>query len=112
MSSGWVRWIMEQHHFPFKVIYAKEINAGNLRDKYDVILFVGGAIPAVSTSGRTVPRDTSFKEETIPLEFRSSIGRITADTSIPQLKRFMEAGGIIVTIGSSTNLAYHLKLPV
>jgi hypothetical protein len=112
MSSGWVRWILEQHHFPFKVIYAKEINAGNLHDKYDVILFVGGAIPSVSTSGRAVPRDTSFKEETIPLEFRSSIGRISADTSIPQLKRFMEAGGSIVTIGSSTNLAYHLKLPV
>ncbi|MBA3673923.1 MAG: peptidase [Chitinophagaceae bacterium] len=112
MPSGWVRWIMEQHHFAFKVIYAKEINAGNLHDKYDVILFVGGAIPSVSTSGRTGARDTSFNQETIPLEFRSTIGRITADTSIPQLKRFMEAGGKVITIGSSTNLAYHLKLPV
>src|SRR5690606_31521356 len=32
--------------------------------------------------------------------------------SIPQLKKFMEAGGKIVTIGSSTGLAYHLGLPV
>ena len=29
-----------------------------------------------------------------------------------RLKKFLEAGGNIVTIGSSTNLAYHLKLPV
>ena len=29
-----------------------------------------------------------------------------------QLKLFMEEGGKIVTIGSSTQLAYHLKLPV
>jgi hypothetical protein len=28
------------------------------------------------------------------------------------LKAFLEAGGTIVTIGSSTNLAYHLALPI
>ncbi|MGI8582451.1 MAG: M14 family metallopeptidase [Chitinophagaceae bacterium] len=112
MPSGWVRWIMEQHHFPFHVIYSKEINAGNLRNRYDVILFVGGAIPAVATSTRPIVRDTTFKPESIPVEFRQQIGRISADTSIPQLKRFLEAGGSIVTTGSSANLAYHLKLPV
>jgi len=32
--------------------------------------------------------------------------------SIPALKKFLEEGGTIVTIGSSTSLAYHLKLPV
>ena len=112
MPSGWVRWIMEQYHFPFNVIYPKEINAGNLRDKYDVIVFVGGAIPSVSATGRTGGRDTSFKPESVPVEWHQNIGRISADTSIPQLKRFIEAGGSIVTIGSSTNLAYHLKLPV
>jgi hypothetical protein len=103
---------MEQHRFPFKNIFAKEINAGHLRNNYDVIVFVGGAIPAVSTTGRPQNRDTSIREENIPAEYRTTIGRITADSSIPQLKRFMEDGGNVVTIGSSTNLAYHLKLPV
>ncbi|HUS02364.1 MAG TPA: M14 metallopeptidase family protein [Chitinophagaceae bacterium] len=112
MPSGWVRWIMEQHHFSFHVIYSKEIDAGNLHDKYDVIVFLGGAIPPVSTSTRSATRDTTFKPETIPEEWRQNIGRISADTSIPQLKKFMEAGGSVVTIGSSSNLAYHLKLPV
>ena len=111
MSSGWVRWVMEQHHYAFDVIYAKQINAGNLRDKYDAIVFVGGAIPAVSTTGRPVPRDT-LNPETIPAEYRNNVGRISADTSIPQLKRFLQEGGNILTIGSSSNLAYHLKLPV
>jgi hypothetical protein len=40
------------------------------------------------------------------------LGRITKDTSIPRLKEFLEAGGTIITIGTSTNLAYHLGLPV
>jgi hypothetical protein len=39
-------------------------------------------------------------------------GRITAEKTIPQLKAFLEAGGSIVTIGSSANLAYQLNLPV
>jgi hypothetical protein len=109
ISSGWVRWILEQYHFPFKLIYAKEIDAGNLRDKYDMIIFVGGAIPTV---GARPSRDTTARSDSIPPEFRSQLGRISADTSIPQIKKFLESGGFVLTIGSSGNLAYHLKLPV
>ncbi len=119
MPSGWVRWMMEQYHFPMKVVYAQDINAGDLRKKFDVIVFVTRAIPAVSSgTPRPAGGDGEFgfgrepKTEDIPTEFRPWMGRITADKSIPQLKKFMEEGGNIVTIGSSTNLAYHLGLPV
>jgi hypothetical protein len=37
---------------------------------------------------------------------------VTPDKTIPNLKKFMEDGGTVITIGSSTNLAYHLGLPV
>ncbi|MGB4843324.1 MAG: M14 metallopeptidase family protein [Ferruginibacter sp.] len=109
MSSGWVRWIMEQYNYSFDVIYAKEIDAGNLRSKYDVIVFVGGAIPSIDSrsSTRGMP-----DEEKIPDEYKNTIGRITAEKSIPQLQKFAEEGGHIITIGSSTQLAYHFKLPV
>jgi hypothetical protein len=40
------------------------------------------------------------------------VGRISGDKSIPALKIFIEAGGTVITIGSSANLAYHLKLPI
>ncbi len=109
MPSGWMRWIFEQHHFNYSVIYAQDIDAGNLREKYDVILFVSEGIPPV-TAGRGGFRGP--RAEDIPAEYRKTLGRITADTSIVQLKLFAEAGGTIVTIGSSTNLAYHFKLPV
>jgi hypothetical protein len=111
ISSGWLRWIMEQHHFNYKTIYAKEIDAGNLNEKYDVIIFVSGAIPSLSSSERTNSRDTT-KLKDIPAEYRSQWGKISADTSITELKKFMESGGSIVTIGRSTSLAYHLKLAV
>jgi hypothetical protein len=40
MPSGWVRWLMEQYRFDAEIIYAKDIDAGDLKKKYDVIIFV------------------------------------------------------------------------
>jgi hypothetical protein len=116
MPSGWTRWIFEQYHFPFTVVFAKELDAGNLKSKYDVILFVGGAIPAYraeagsNAMGGYEGREPSEKE--IPEMYHAQLGRITAAKSIPALKEFAEAGGTIITVGSSANLAYHFKLPV
>ena len=112
MSSGWVRWIFEQYHFPFTLVYPKEIDTTGLQDKYDVIVFVDGAIPAIRVEAPTGFVPPEPKTEDIPAEFHSQLGRITASKSIPSLKAFLESGGTIVTIGSSANLAYHLKLPV
>jgi hypothetical protein len=116
MPSGWTRWIFEQYHFPFTVVFAKEIDAGNLKSKYDVILFVGGAIPAFraeagsNAMGGYEGREPNEKE--IPEMYHAQLGRITAAKSIPALKEFTEAGGTIITVGSSANLAYHFKLPI
>ncbi|PST85048.1 peptidase [Pedobacter yulinensis] len=109
MASGWVRWLMEQFHYPATVIYPQDIDAGNLNAKFDVIVFVGGAIPPVQ---QPASRQPGPDPNDIPEAFRHMLGRITAEKSIPQLKRFLEEGGTVVTIGSSTNLAYHLGLPV
>ena len=117
MPSGWTRWLMEQYHFPIQLVYAQDIDAGDLRKKYDVILFVTRAIPGVgnANANRSEGEFSASREpkaEELPSEYRPWLGRITADKSIPKLKQFMEAGGSVVTIGTSTNLAYHLGLPV
>ncbi len=109
MPSGWMRWIFEQFKFEYTVIYAQEIDKGDLKNKYDVILFVEGAMPSLNTNAR---RPAGPKPEDTPDEFKKTIGSLGVETSIPALKKFMEDGGTVLTIGSSTNLAYHLKLPV
>ncbi|MDO6434868.1 M14 family metallopeptidase [Flavitalea sp. BT771] len=117
LPSGWIRWIAEQYHFPVEVIYPKDIDSVDLHARFDLIIFVSGAIPPLPTPGATMPGRGRFggrqpKPEDIPEEYRSHLGRITADKSIPRLRKFLEEGGNIVTIGASTNLAYHLGLPV
>ncbi len=115
IPSGWIRWLMEQYHYSAQIIYPQEIDAGNLKQKYDVMIFVTGAIPALGRAENQAGEGGSGRQpkaDSIPTEYHSWLGKITAEKSIPQLKKFMEAGGTVVTIGTSTNLAYQIGLPV
>ncbi len=113
MPSGWTRWILEQQGIPFDVVYPQQLDAGNLRQKYDVIVFVDGAIPGT----RENPMAAFFRgrqpaPDEIPAEFRGHLGSVTVEKTVPQLRTFLEQGGSVITIGSSTALAEHLGLPI
>ena len=109
MDSGWARWILEQYQFPFEKVFPGTLDAGNLNAKYDVLVFVEGGIPAVGAG----PGGAQPAAADIPAEYRSMLGRVSADRTIPELKRFVENGGTVITIGaSSTNLARHFQLPI
>lgn len=115
MPSGWVRWLLEQYEFPFKVVFPQELDAGDLVSKFDVLIFVDGAIPA--RDGQSEGRgETPFgrvpNPENIPAEYRSWLGNVTVAKTVPQLRKFLEAGGTILAIGSSTNLGYHVGVPM
>lgn len=107
MPSGHIRWLLEQFEFPFTVVYPQDIDAG-LENKYDVVILPTGAISSGSASrgfGGTRERD-------IPKEYQHMTGRLTEAKSAPVLKRFLDQGGTVLTIGSSTSLASMLGLPV
>ncbi|MGA7240479.1 MAG: peptidase, partial [Bryobacteraceae bacterium] len=48
----------------------------------------------------------------VPEEYRGRLGRITEEKTIPQIKRFVESGGAVVTVGSSTGMAELLGVPL
>jgi hypothetical protein len=110
MPSGHTRWLLEQYEYPFEVVYPATLDAGNLRAKYDVIVLTDGAIPA--QGGGRGGGGFGQQRFTPPPEFAHMVGRITADKTVPQLKKFLDEGGEIVTIGSSTQLGYMLDLPI
>lgn len=111
IPSGWMRWILEQYRYPYDLIYPKDIDAGNLKKKYDVILFVKGGIPAFGSSNDSSSASRR-NAEGIPAEYRHMLGAVTVEKSIPKLHQFLEDGGQVVALGSATALAYHLNLPV
>src|SRR6185369_7314752 len=116
MPSGWTRWLFEQYEFPFEVVYPGMLDAGNLNAKYDVLVFVDGGIPERDPSAGAAPAGGGFGAQppaaTIPAEFRGWLGRVTVAKTVPEIRKFIENGGTVLTIGSSTVLGRHLGLPI
>ena len=119
MPSGWLRWLLEQFEFPFEVVYPQTLDAGDLKNKFDVLIFTDGAFRA-GGGGRGGGgggaggggRGGTANAAPIPEEYRAHQGRISAETTIPQIKKFLDAGGSIVTVGSSTSMAQLLGVPI
>jgi hypothetical protein len=115
MPSGWTRWIFEQFEFPFELVYPQTLDAGDLKSKFDVLVFTDGAYRAPGGAGGRGGGGFGGgapDPQSIPEKYRSHLGRVTPATTIPQLKKFLDAGGSIVTIGSSTSMAALLGVPV
>jgi hypothetical protein len=102
-TSGWTRWLFEQYEFPFEVVYPRTLDHGDLRSRFDVLVF-----PGSTPNGAVQPAP-----ETIPEKYRARLGRITEDTTAPRLREFVKAGGSIVTVGSgSIRMAEWLDVPI
>jgi hypothetical protein len=114
MTSGWLRWIFEQFEFPFTVVYPQALDEGNLASRFDVLVFPDGAMPRIDDTGRGM-NNRLFRQpkpEDLPADLRDHLGHVTAEKTIPQLRKFVESGGTIVTLGGSASLAQLFNLPV
>jgi hypothetical protein len=122
MPSGWIRYELEKFEFPFTVVFPPVLDEGNLSQKFDVIIVPSDGIPANALGGNTgggggggdAPEagNAAANTQNVPAEYRDRVGAITAAKTFPQLKKFMEDGGAIVTIGNATDFALQLGLPL
>jgi len=127
--------VLEQWEYAFEVVYPPDLDEGNLRDKYDVIILPDGALREGSMFARffsgmpdsTVQQILSspmFQRmmaqfgmgptdpSTIPEEWRERMGETSDEHTVPQLQQFLEDGGTVLAIGSSTILGSKLSLPI
>ncbi|MEW6455699.1 MAG: M14 metallopeptidase family protein [Acidobacteriota bacterium] len=91
MDEGWLRFVLEKFDFEFKVVQNSEIKAGNLAEKFDVII-----IPPMPLKIILEGKD---KGEVSP-EYAGGIG---IDGTI-NIRDFVRNGGKLITIGSSSDL--------
>lgn len=112
ISSGWVRWLFEQYEFPFELVYPQRLDKGGLKSDFDAVVFTDGAYRRTPETPQESSSDRQPAAQNIPEQYRASLGRITPDKTVPQMLHFLDEGGSLVTIGSSTALGETLGVPV
>jgi hypothetical protein len=117
MSAGWMRWLLEQFEFPFRLVYVPTLDEGNLNAEFDVLIFAGGGVPRPASPESAEERYwRRFQEppdpQSVPEEYRGQIGSPTLDKTLPRLREFLAEGGTILALGRATDLAYELELPL
>jgi hypothetical protein len=117
MPSGHIRWLLEQYEMPYKLVFPQELDAGNLKSKYDVLIFPENSIPGTGNGGGRGGRGGGGGRggaggANVPAQFQAMTGSVSERT-IAQLKQFVEQGGRLVAIGpSSINAAQQFGFPV
>lgn len=119
IPSGWTRLVLESFEFPYQVVFPADLDAGNLRDRFDVLIFNGNGIPAPGGrgggAGVGAPGATGragFVPRPIPPEYARRQGSFTAAT-MEMVKAFARQGGTVIYIGSAVQgAARQFDLPV
>ena len=116
MDEGWTRWVMEQFEFPYARMYDKDMRAGNLNDRFDVIVIPDEGVNGI-VNGNRRRGDTGAEEAAapagrggggggvgapaVPDEFTGGIGA----QGVANLKAFVTEGGTLVTLNSASDFA-------
>jgi len=110
---GWIRYIFDRDAIPYTYLRDEDLRAGGLKDNVDVILY--GPFSKLELSGQI----HGIAATDGPLPFRStpefpSLGKPVASDDITggpgyqglaELQKFVEAGGVLLTLGTGTELA-------
>lgn len=106
MPSGWIRFLFEKYGFNFELVFAPDLDKGNLNAKYDVIVLPSNAIIRPESN---LPNN---KPNNIPEPYASQWGSMTIEKTLPQLEQFIKNGGHIIAVGNSAKIAEDLKIGV
>jgi len=100
IDEGWTRWLLENFGFSYTSLLNPDIEAGNLRSRFDVIVFPDQPAAQIASG---------FELGTMPQEYAGGLNSKAA----ANLRTFAEQGGTLVFLNRSANYAVeHLHLDV
>ncbi|HTW66816.1 MAG TPA: M14 metallopeptidase family protein [Bryobacteraceae bacterium] len=100
IDEGWTRWLLENFGFAYRNILNPEIEAGNLRQRFDVIVFPDQPATQIANG---------FAAGTMPQEYTGGLGKQAA----ANLREFAEQGGTLIFLNHAANYAVeHLHLDI
>jgi hypothetical protein len=92
IDEGWTRWLLEDFGFAYQNVPNADIEAGNLRQRFDVIVFPDQPASQIASG---------FEPGTMPKEYTGGLNAKAA----ANLKAFAEEGGTLVFLNRSANYA-------
>jgi hypothetical protein len=110
-TIGWTRYSLDQRKIPYIYVRDEDIRAGNLHDKFDVLLY-GHVDLELAEQIQGIPKawgPMAFKKTPqfpslgTPAESDDITGGIGWE-GLAEVQRFVEQGGLLVTLGSGTML--------
>jgi hypothetical protein len=112
MDAGWTRWVLERYGFAYARVSGSDLEAGSLRDRFDVLLITDEPRGVLEGGGRGARggggggRGRGQPQAPAPLSAGSQ-ARVRA------IDEFVRAGGTLVCLNRSSSFAIeHLALPV
>jgi hypothetical protein len=100
IDEGWTRWLLEMYGLPFTSLRAADVRAGELADRYDVIVIADMGANQILEG---------FEPGSVPPRYAGGIG----EEGVRELDAFVRGGGTLVTINGSSRFAIdRLHLPV
>ena len=100
IDEGWTRWLLEDFKFPYSTVQNPDIDSGNLRQRFDVIVFPDQPASQIAAG---------YEPGTMPQEYTGGLNSKAA----ANLRAFAEQGGTLVFLNRSANYAVdHLHLDV
>ena len=100
MDEGWSRWILERYGFAFTSLYDADVRAGELGDRYDVV---------VLPSERATSLRGGFAKGTVPERYAGGLG----EDGVRALEGFVRSGGTLVCMNQASDFCIReLHLPV
>jgi hypothetical protein len=101
IDEGWTRWVLEQHEFPYETLTDRDIRAGNLPGRFDVIVLPHQSAEKILSGHQPYdapPRPGPWGP--VPIEYQGGIG----EQGLAALKSFVQSGGTLVALDDATEL--------
>jgi hypothetical protein len=111
-SIGWIRYALDQRHVPYLYLRDEDVRAGRLREKADVIVYghvdleLSAQIHGIPKAWGPMPfkKTPQTSSHGTPAESEDITGGLGWD-GLAELQRFVEEGGLLVTLGNGSTLA-------
>lgn len=107
MDAGWTQWLLDYYRVPYTVVRNEDITKGNLRSRFDTVLFASQAMAGILHGwklGESLnPRAGDTPSQQRP-EYTGGIGV----TGAAALQAFVRDGGTLIAFDSATELPVQL----